>query len=433
MTVSTEPVPLSYSGDGATVDFAITWKYFAKSDVRVTHRSAAGVETTWVLTTNFTLTDADVDAGGTLTAVTAPASGTKITIDLDTPNTQPSSIPLGGDLPSDTIEDALDRLTQLVAKNEQLFNRALRVPITDTQTGSLLELAIDSSRASKYLAFDADGKPIASAGPTGDSSIPVSAFIETLLDDTTAAVARTTLGAGTATVGVTAAAAVQVDQAVTATTRAATTTLGTSLNHTLSDSAANVTAFNGVAGVTYHCRALGAGNLVHHATDLIITQGLATRATAAGDTWDVEMITATTCRVKNYQRADGAPISVATQADMEAASSIIVSVTPGRQHNHPSSAKWWLDANTGGGIIVGYNVASVTDTATGRIAVTIATDFSSADWMPFGIGAFLTTGDSIRACVAGTPAAGSAEFMGFNNANALADPERWYLGGFGDQ
>ena len=44
MTISTEPVPLPYNGDGVTVNFAISWKYFSKSDVRVTHRSSAGVE-----------------------------------------------------------------------------------------------------------------------------------------------------------------------------------------------------------------------------------------------------------------------------------------------------------------------------------------------------------------------------------------------------
>ena len=199
MTISSEPVPVSYNGDDVTVDFAIPFKYFAKSDVLVTHRSAADVETTWVLTTNFTLTAAGDDAGGTLTATTAPASGTSITIELNTPNTQSSSIPLGGDFPSATVEDALDRLTQIAAKIEQLFNRSLRVPTTDTQTGSELNLPIDSSRASKFLAFDSNGAPIAAAGTSADLG-PVTPFINTLLDDTDAATARTTLGLGTAAV-----------------------------------------------------------------------------------------------------------------------------------------------------------------------------------------------------------------------------------------
>lgn len=104
-------------------------------------------------------------------------------------------------------------------------------------------------------------------------------------------------------VGVTAGKAVQVDQSVTAWTRGTTTTLGTSLNGTLSDTSATVTAFNGVAGVTYHVRVLGAGEITHHGTNLIVTQGGADITTAAGDTFDVEMITGTTCRIKNYQLA----------------------------------------------------------------------------------------------------------------------------------
>ena len=87
---------------------------------------------------------------------------------------------------------------------------------------------------------------------------------------------------------------------VAATTRATTTDLtGESLNGTISDTAATIGAFNGVAGLTYHRRFLGAG-IITNSAGLIITQGLADITTAAGDTCDVEMITATTSRVKNY-------------------------------------------------------------------------------------------------------------------------------------
>ena len=192
MTISSEPVPLNYNGDDSTVDFPITWKYFSTSDVRVTHRSAAGVETTWALNTDYTLTAAGDDDGGTLTATTAPATGTSITIELDTPNTQPSSFPLGGGFPSQDVEDAIDRLTQICAKLEQLFNRSLRVPRTDDISGSNLELPIDSDRANNFLAFDSNGTPIASVGTTSDFT-PVSSFIDTLLDDADAVTACKTL------------------------------------------------------------------------------------------------------------------------------------------------------------------------------------------------------------------------------------------------
>jgi hypothetical protein len=93
-------------------------------------------------------------------------------------------------------------------------------------------------------------------------------------------------------------------QAITATTRATTTTLGTTLNHTLSDTSATIGAFNGVAGVTYHVRFLGAGDITHSA-GLNILQGAADITTAAGDTCRVFMLTATTCILFDYLRASG--------------------------------------------------------------------------------------------------------------------------------
>ena len=198
MTISTEHTPLSYNGDGSTVNFAITWKYFAKSHVVATLRSAAGVETVWALTTNYTLTAAGVEAGGTLTAVVAPATGEKLVITLEPPNTQDASLPLGGAFPSPSVEDGLDLSAQRDSKFKNLLNRTFRVPVTDTQSGSNLEFPIDSSRASKYLSFDANGKPIAIAGTTNTPT--VSSFMETVLDDASAAAARTTLGLGTSAV-----------------------------------------------------------------------------------------------------------------------------------------------------------------------------------------------------------------------------------------
>jgi len=194
MTISTEPSILSYNGDDSTVDFSITWKYFAKAHVVATHRDSSGTETTWVLDTDYTLTAAGDDSGGTLTATTAPATGETLVITLEPPNTQVSNIPLGGSFPATTVEDALDLAAQRDAAVEALVNRMLRVPKTDTASGTDLEIPIDTDRASKFLAFDTSGNPIASTGPTGDSSIPVSSFVETLLDDASAAAFLTTLG-----------------------------------------------------------------------------------------------------------------------------------------------------------------------------------------------------------------------------------------------
>jgi len=103
--------------------------------------------------------------------------------------------------------------------------------------------------------------------------------------------------------GLTAGKAQQVDQAVSATIRATITDLtGQSLEGTLSNSRVAITAFHGVAGVTYKRKCLGAGRITAGA-GLTILQGRASITTAAGDTFEVYMLTSTTCEVRNYVRA----------------------------------------------------------------------------------------------------------------------------------
>lgn len=193
MTISTAPSPLSYDGDGSTTGFSITWKYFAKSHVVATLRDSSGVETVQTLTTHYTLTDAGVSTGGTLTMVTAPATGETLVITSEPPNTQATDIPLGGSFPASSVEDALDLASQVSQKVESLFDRALRVPKTDTRSASQLELPNETDRAGNFLAFDSNGDTTAVASVITEST--VTSFMETVLDDTTAPAARATLGA----------------------------------------------------------------------------------------------------------------------------------------------------------------------------------------------------------------------------------------------
>lgn len=157
MTIATEPVPISYDGDAVTVAFPVSFKYFAKADVKVTYRSIADVETLWVLDTDYSLTAAGVSSGGTLTAVVAPVVGASITIEIDPANTQTESMPLGGKFPSLSVESALDRGAQRDAKLERLWERSLRVPTSDEVDSADLELPIDSVRALMLLGFDSSG------------------------------------------------------------------------------------------------------------------------------------------------------------------------------------------------------------------------------------------------------------------------------------
>ena len=189
MTISTAASPLSYAGDDATVAFAITWAYQAKSHVVATLRDSAGAETTQTLTTHYTLTAAG--ATGTLTMITAPATNETLVITLEPPNTQTTDIPRGGSFPASSVEDALDLASQVDAKINALWDRAFRVPKTDTRSGSQLEIDNETTRASKYFGFDSSGDPTVLDAPTTTST--TTAFTTTLLDDSTANMARGTL------------------------------------------------------------------------------------------------------------------------------------------------------------------------------------------------------------------------------------------------
>lgn len=124
-------------------------------------------------------------------------------------------------------------------------------------------------------------------------------------------------------------------------------------------------------------------------------------------------------------------IGTATQAEMEAASSTSVAVTPGRQQNHPGMVKFRVRADAAGNISESYNVTSITDTGTGRLTVTIATDFSNATWNGFGNAE--SGGTRVVLIATGTYAAGTVEFACRDELTNLNDPVSWSVGGIGDQ
>lgn len=78
--------------------------------------------------------------------------------------------------------------------------------------------------------------------------------------------------------------------------------------------------------------------------------------------------------------------AVATQADMEAASSTTAVVTPGRAQYHPGVAKAWINFNGTGTVATraSHNVSSITDNGTGDYTVNFTTAMSSANWVPAG-------------------------------------------------
>jgi hypothetical protein len=147
-------------------------------------------ETEWVESTDYTVTGAGNEAGGTVTATTAPRSGETVLIKRSVPETQGTDLPLGGAFPSQSVEEALDRLTMMVQAHSEELDRTLLLPETSQVTG----LTLPAPDAGKILTWNETGDNLENTAVADLSLTPVSEFIETLLDDTTAAAARTTLG-----------------------------------------------------------------------------------------------------------------------------------------------------------------------------------------------------------------------------------------------
>lgn len=202
--ISTESIETRVVGNDSSNTASFDFRIFAKSDLLVKVRGPNdGADTTLTLNTHFTVPDTDVDNsnGGTITLVNTGdnwlsstgnlETGYVLVVTSDRDLLQDTDFANQDDFFGETHEDAFDKVVRLVQQVNRKVSRVFQAPDTDVEQNLVLPGAV--SRASKFLAFDADGDPIASSGPLSDS-YTVSSFIETVLDDANAQAARETLG-----------------------------------------------------------------------------------------------------------------------------------------------------------------------------------------------------------------------------------------------
>lgn len=124
-----------YTGDGVTVSFPFTFKVFAAADLLVVQTDLTPIDTTQVLTSNYTVSlnaNQDSTPGGSVTMVVAPPTGYLLTVGSQMANTQTLVIAnLGGFYPT-VINDALDRSMIAIAQLAEKSTRSLTLPFSSS-------------------------------------------------------------------------------------------------------------------------------------------------------------------------------------------------------------------------------------------------------------------------------------------------------------
>ena len=159
MTISSTTTKNSYSGNGSTTAFAYTFFIPTSSDIQVIERSSAGVETVkseGTGSTNYSISGVGSSSGGTVTMVTAPASGTTLVLRRSTTQTQTTDYVANDPFPAETHESALDKLTIIAQDLQEEMDRSFKVSRTNTITSSTFTTSA-TERANKAVGFDSSG------------------------------------------------------------------------------------------------------------------------------------------------------------------------------------------------------------------------------------------------------------------------------------
>lgn len=427
--------PESYPGDDATASFAINFTFWDDDDPQaILTVDATEVETVWVRGTHYTITGG-AGSTGTLTVITTPtdytpATGETLTITSKLANTQPTVVQTGGDLSSGAIEQQLDQTVRQIQQEADKIDRAIKLKTSSTESGPTLEDL--TGNAAKFLQVNTaeDGYQHATVTSSGTITDPVP-VANGGTGSTSAATALTALtAAGTGITNTFTKNQIWSKGADLAS--ASPLVLGTDGNYFDVTGNTSFAAITVAAGGPYMIQFDGTPTMTHSAT--LDLPGEANITAAAGDRMIFFAQAANDVQVLSYVKADGTAIVVtaaAAQSDQETGTSTTTYVSPGRQQFHQSAVKLWAYVDRSAGTpslsSPSYNITSVTDGAAAQTTVTIATDFSTAVYVP---GAQGISTDGIANV--STVVAGSFVVNMLSSAGAALDTTDFTCWGMGD-
>ena len=186
-------------GDGSTVSFPFSFQVNATTDVKVYVD-----DTLKVAGTHYDIVDSTDSAGlnsdgtgkvkfKTTPTDYTPANNTSVTVISEVPVARTSVYTAGGNITAASLESDFDTITMQVGDREQEIARAIRGPLSDPTSTSMV-LPNKATRANKFMAFDGSGNVSVTAGTT---TVPISSAMEPVFSASTLAVGRDALLTGT--------------------------------------------------------------------------------------------------------------------------------------------------------------------------------------------------------------------------------------------
>jgi len=157
MTISSTTIKNSYAGNGSTTAFTFSYYIIAEDDLEVFIRASNGTETLQTITTDYTVTGVQSNSGGTVTMVTAPATGETLVIRRKTSQVQDTDYVANDPFPAETHEAALDKAMLVSQELQEAVDRSIKISRTNTMTSTDFTVGA-TERANKVLAFDSSGE-----------------------------------------------------------------------------------------------------------------------------------------------------------------------------------------------------------------------------------------------------------------------------------
>lgn len=171
-----------YTGSAGVGPYAFEFEVLDDTDINVYKDDVL-----LVLTTDYTVSISPTLGTGSVTLVEAATGDNRITIVGARPVERTTDFTTGGDFFANTLNDEMDSQTILVQQVAESAERSIKAPVTDPTTINMV-LPINTARAGKTLAFDANGNPVAGdpiGNWRGDWAAGVSYQNRDLIKDTT--------------------------------------------------------------------------------------------------------------------------------------------------------------------------------------------------------------------------------------------------------